>query len=123
METNNVRINCCTVSPFLSLLNDLFAILIAIRKFKFVVTVDIVWRSSPTEKLQVFKLNTVTYGTTRAPYLAIRCLNKLAEENEEDCPEESKLIKENFYVDDLLVGADNIELLETYCKNFHVGSF
>lgn len=119
-----------------TLQNDLFAILISFRKFKFVVTADvekmyrqiiihsddrkfqkIVWRSAPTEKLQIFKLNTVTYGTTCAPYLAIRCLNKLAEENEKDYPVEAKLIKENFYVDDLLVGADNIEVLESHCKN------
>ncbi|GFQ71488.1 retrovirus-related Pol polyprotein from transposon 17.6 [Trichonephila clavata] len=38
----------------------------------------IFWRNSRENKIQTFLLNTVTYGTTSAPYLAIRVLKQLA---------------------------------------------
>jgi len=37
------------------------------------------WRYSSEEPIQVYKLTTVTYGTLSAPYLATRCLKKLAD--------------------------------------------
>lgn len=42
------------------------------------------WRNSPKEKLQEYKLLTITYRTTNAPYLAIRTLNQLAEDEAEN---------------------------------------
>ncbi|KAH8292663.1 hypothetical protein KR054_008822, partial [Drosophila jambulina] len=39
----------------------------------------IVWRRDPSESLRLYKLNTVTYGTGAAPFLAIRCLKRLSE--------------------------------------------
>ncbi|GFU95612.1 retrovirus-related Pol polyprotein from transposon 17.6 [Trichonephila clavipes] len=35
-------------------------------------------RDSPEKEIQAFRLNTVTYGTTSAPYLATRTLKQLA---------------------------------------------
>ncbi|XP_071036455.1 uncharacterized protein [Parasteatoda tepidariorum] len=56
----------------------------------------------------VYRLLTVTYGTAWAPFLAVRTLKQLAN-NEEVCfPEASKVLKDEFYVDDLLSGADSI---------------
>jgi hypothetical protein len=46
----------------------------------------ILWRNHPDDPLQVFRLKTVTYGTTCAPYQAIRCLMQLALENEKTYP-------------------------------------
>ena len=69
----------------------------------------IVWRREPSEELKHYRLNTVTYGTTSASFLAIRCLNKAAEEQEEIYPKAGYEIKKNFYVDDLLTGASTIE--------------
>ncbi|KAF2891215.1 hypothetical protein ILUMI_14958, partial [Ignelater luminosus] len=40
-------------------------------------------RDKPNKQLQTYQLNTVTYGTTSAPYLAIRCLHYLAEQNQQ----------------------------------------
>lgn len=39
----------------------------------------ILWRDNPKEELKVYKLNTVTYGTACAPYLALKTLKKAAE--------------------------------------------
>lgn len=38
----------------------------------------VLWRENPGSPLQVVTLNKVTYGTTSAPYLAMRCLKEIA---------------------------------------------
>lgn len=119
-----------------ALQTDLFAILISFRQFNFVATADIekmyrqilidpsqrnlqkiVWRESPKDKLQSYTLNTVTYGTASAPYLAIRSIHEVANLAKNNFPEEAHLMKNNIYVDDLLIGANSIQKLETHCKN------
>ncbi|UYV83015.1 hypothetical protein LAZ67_22001775 [Cordylochernes scorpioides] len=69
----------------------------------------IFWRNSPLESLLEYRLLTVTYGMSCAPYLAIRTLMQLATDKELLFPEASKIIKTDFYVDDLLSGATTIE--------------
>lgn len=110
--------------------NDLFSILIRFRKHAFVITADIekmyrqilvkpeqrrlqriLWRSDVSQSVQCYELNTVTYGTASAPFLAIRCLYQLGIDNENLFPRESCIIKNDFYVDDLLTGANSIKEL------------
>lgn len=116
--------------------NDLFSILINFRKHTYIATADlkqmyrqilvnknqrhlqqILWRSDPREELSIYQLNTVTYGTKSAPYLAIKCLHELADQNSVKFSNEAACIKNDFYVDDLLTGADNINILRTRCIN------
>ncbi|XP_043483451.1 uncharacterized protein LOC122511943 [Leptopilina heterotoma] len=52
---------------------------------------------------------TVTYGTTSAPYLAIRCLRQLAKEAEADLPIAAQALKKDCYMDDVLTGARTIQ--------------
>ncbi|XP_075157882.1 uncharacterized protein LOC142231148 [Haematobia irritans] len=70
---------------------------------------QILWRYDPLDDISIYKLNTVTYGTTSAPYLAIRVLKKLAEDFESEFPEASRILVEDSYVDDILSGADSFE--------------
>ncbi|XP_026466074.1 uncharacterized protein LOC113369720 [Ctenocephalides felis] len=71
----------------------------------------IVWRKSPQEDIQHYKLTTVTYGTSSAPYLAIRCLNQLAED--ENLPIAAETVKKDCYVDDVISGANTkLEVLD-----------
>jgi hypothetical protein len=70
---------------------------------------SIVWRENPSQSLQTFELNTVTYGTASAPFLAIRSLHQITHNNMQAYPEASLIIISDFYVDDLLTGADSIE--------------
>ncbi|GFS87042.1 integrase catalytic domain-containing protein [Trichonephila clavipes] len=70
---------------------------------------QIFWRKSPEEPLVIFKLNTVTYGTSCAPFLAIRTLKQLCEDEKHRFPLAAKLAKDHFYVDDLLAGADSVD--------------
>jgi Pao retrotransposon peptidase./Reverse transcriptase (RNA-dependent DNA polymerase). len=54
-------------------------------------------------------LNTVTYGLAASPFLAIRCLHQAAKDNAKNYPFASRIIQQDFYVDDLLTGANSIE--------------
>ncbi|XP_046389327.1 uncharacterized protein LOC124158184 [Ischnura elegans] len=69
----------------------------------------IVWRSDPTKPIQDYKLTTVTYGTASAPYLAIRTLLQLAEDEEERYPMGSAILRTQTYVDDIFSGGNTIE--------------
>lgn len=106
-----------------TLQSELFSILLRFRMPRFVFTTDIekmyrqiliapedrqfqliIWRKDSTMPIAYYQLNTVTYGTRAAPYLATKCLAQLAEENNIRYPLASQFIKENFYVDDGLGG-------------------
>nr|CAI5845761.1 unnamed protein product [Callosobruchus analis] len=80
---------------------------------------QILWRESPSEEFSVYQLNTVTYGTRAAPYLAIRCIRQLAEDNSENFPLASKTILEDIYVDDVLTGSNDLNELKTRCNNMY----
>ncbi|GFW03537.1 DUF1758 domain-containing protein [Trichonephila clavipes] len=69
----------------------------------------IVWRESNDSPIREYKLCTVTYGTASAPYLATRCLFQTGLDLERDDPAVSSLIKESFYIDDLMAGAPSSE--------------
>lgn len=69
----------------------------------------IFWRFNSQDTIKTYKLQTVTYGTTSAPFLATRCLLELANENERHDPIASAAIKYDMYVDDLLTGTNSVE--------------
>lgn len=114
--------------------DDLFAIVIRLRLRSYVLSADIkmmyrqilvhendrkyqqiLWRRDENQLTHLYNLNTVTYGTASAPYLATRVLQQLAFDYEERFPRTSKLIKNSFYMDDLLVSLNSkTEALEVY---------
>lgn len=67
---------------------------------------QILWRNSDSN-IHVYKLQTVTYGTSSAPYLSIRVLHQLAQDERETFPEACKILKSDTYVDDIISGADS----------------
>ncbi|XP_056630902.1 uncharacterized protein LOC130441307 [Diorhabda sublineata] len=90
--------NTLMVGPTIQ--EDLFAIIIRFRQHNVAMVADIekmyrqveiveeqrdlqriMWRSNPNLPLEVYTLNTVTYGTAPASFIAIRCLHQLALEN------------------------------------------
>ncbi|XP_065356265.1 uncharacterized protein LOC135950662 [Calliphora vicina] len=105
---------------------DIFDIITKWRSWKYVISSDVekmfrqikidtpdqeyqyvLWRKNPSNPIEQYKLTTVTYGTSSAPFLAIRTLIEIANH----CKDEdiSSRIKEDFYMDDLLTGADTIQ--------------
>ncbi|XP_043263007.1 uncharacterized protein LOC122403517 [Colletes gigas] len=69
----------------------------------------ILWRECENETIRVFKLNTVTQGTASAPFLASRTLHQLADDEGHKFPLAAISLKNDFYVDDLLSGANTIQ--------------
>ncbi|GFQ75654.1 uncharacterized protein TNCT_164001 [Trichonephila clavata] len=68
----------------------------------------IVWHNSPFEPIQDFRLTRIAYGTASAPYLAIKCLQQLALNESNNFPLASKAALKDFYVDDLMSGANSL---------------
>ncbi|GFU88232.1 transposable element Tc1 transposase [Trichonephila clavipes] len=63
----------------------------------------IVWRSTPSDPVKSFELQTIT---SSAPFLALRTLQQLYQDEEQNFPLAAKIALENIYIDDLLKGAD-----------------
>ncbi|GFQ79177.1 uncharacterized protein TNCT_189691 [Trichonephila clavata] len=109
---------------------DLTTLLLRFRMHKIAITADIekiyrqitlhdsdfqriVWRNSPFEPIQDFRLTRIANGTASAPYLAIKCLQQLALNESNNFPLASKAALKDFYVDDLMSGANSLsEALE-----------
>lgn len=115
---------------------DLISILMRFREHKFVISADIakmyrqilvmpherclqriLWRESSDIPLKEFDLNTVTYGQASASFLAVRCIQQLADDCEAEFPDIAKLIRTSFYIDDFLCSVDSIERGIQICKN------
>ena len=69
----------------------------------------ILWRSEPSAPLLVYKLTTVTYGVTSSPFVAIRTLHQLAEDEGVNFPRAAEVLKSQAFVDDIITGADSID--------------
>ncbi|GBP01323.1 hypothetical protein EVAR_66461_1 [Eumeta japonica] len=69
----------------------------------------ILWRDSSDEDIKIYKLDTVTYGTKPAAFLAIRTMHQLALDEENNFPIGAHVVKNNFYVDDLITGAKSAD--------------
>ena len=68
-----------------------------------------VWRPSPKEQIQDFRMTRVTFGVSASPYLAIKTLQRTARDHGAEHPTAAAHIRSSFYVDDLLAGAQTEE--------------
>lgn len=129
---SHLSLNDCLL-PGPKLQSDLVRLLVQFRMHKFIIATDIkqmfrqiqispvdqpfqliVWRDNPDQPFQIFKINTVTYGLTSSPFLAIRTLHQLIADEGQYHPSASNIILNNTFVDDLLFGSDDTsELLQT----------
>ncbi|XP_018393048.1 PREDICTED: uncharacterized protein LOC108772091 [Cyphomyrmex costatus] len=106
--------------------NPLFAHLLRFRTYKYVLSADIekmyrqvllhesdrmyqriLWRQD--NEVKTFQLNTLTFGVSSSPYLAIRVIQQLADDERVNYPEAARVLTKHLYVDDLLTGANTIE--------------
>lgn len=108
-----------------TILEDLWEVLIRWRMGKIALTADIekmyrqfwvhkdetkflqiLWRDNSTDPLELLELQTVTFGTAAAPYMAIKGLHLIAETITKEHPNIAKSIKKCFYVDDYVESFD-----------------
>ncbi|XP_018308840.1 uncharacterized protein [Mycetomoellerius zeteki] len=106
---------------------DLFTILLRFRTFRYALSADVVkmyrqiqvhpsqtryqrilWRDESASNIAAYELLTLTYGTSPASFLATRCLTWLAEHSAAEWPHGAMCIGRDFYVDDMLTGADTM---------------
>lgn len=119
--------------PGPALQNDILSILLRFRQYKYVACADvekmfrqvllqsdqrslqlILWRDNPSDPLDTYQLNTVTYGTASAPYLSMRCIRQLALECDDDVI--ARVITQDVFVDDLITGDDDLDNLILICQ-------
>ncbi|XP_043479886.1 uncharacterized protein LOC122509722 [Leptopilina heterotoma] len=126
-DSNDMSLNkALMVGPTIQ--DDLFTIYTRFRSFPFALTADIekmyrqiqvdiedanyqkiLWRSNPTEPIKIYKLKTVTYGTASAPFLGTRVLKQLAIDEGDAFPLAAKVLKRDFFVDDMHTGASTYQ--------------
>ncbi|XP_064536818.1 uncharacterized protein LOC135427305 [Drosophila montana] len=106
----------------------LFSILMRIRTFAIALTGDIckmyrcvrvepadsyfqciLWRESQHQKIQTYKLDTVTYGTKPASFLSVRAMHQLAMDEQKTFLIGSDIVKRDFYVDDIISGGSCVQ--------------
>ncbi|CAI6367665.1 unnamed protein product [Macrosiphum euphorbiae] len=111
-----------------SIQDDLISIITRFRTHKYAMSADIekmyrqiwiakkdrdfqrvLWRANPEDEVKEYRLNTVTYGTSPASYLATACLKKLADDMRPLFPDASSAVTTDFYMDDYLGGAQTID--------------
>lgn len=104
--------------------DKLFSHLLRFRTYIYVITADIekmyrqvrlhkddrqyqriLWRKN--EKIETFQLNTLTFGVSSAPFLAIRVIQQLANDERQTYPRAAEILSKHMYVDDLS-GANTI---------------
>ncbi|XP_026731637.1 uncharacterized protein LOC113496572 [Trichoplusia ni] len=69
----------------------------------------ILWRENPDDEIQVLRHLRVTFGTSSAPYLAVRSLQQLAQDEGAEFPLAKNRVLSDFYMDDLLTGCQTIQ--------------
>lgn len=106
---------------------DLPSVITRWRKWKYAYTADIskmyrqivvnsqdtdyqriLWRPNSHSPIQSYRLLTVTYGTASAPYLALRVLQQLADDEESAFPLATQILRRHIYVDDCVFGSHDI---------------
>ncbi|XP_041450115.1 uncharacterized protein LOC121404526 [Drosophila obscura] len=73
----------------------------------------ILWRDSIQSEVLVYTLDTVTYGTRAASFLAVRAMHQLAIDEGNPYPLGSAALQQEFYVDDLISCGNSVaEVME-----------
>ncbi|XP_058798278.1 uncharacterized protein LOC131668263 [Phymastichus coffea] len=69
----------------------------------------IVWSPTAGLPLQHYALRTVTYGTACAPYLVLRTMKQLSDDEGEKFPLAREVLQQDLYMDDFLSGGHDLD--------------
>jgi len=73
-------------------------------------TLQILYKKDFTKPVEEFRLRTVTYGTSCAPFTATRTLKQLALDEGSNYPLALVSLQRDFYFDDLMTGCEDIDV-------------
>ncbi|XP_045487136.1 uncharacterized protein LOC123689754 [Pieris rapae] len=143
---NNISINdILHVGP--NLQPDLFAVILRFRTFPIAFCADVkqmylqlktlpehnkyqrvYYRFDPSDPLQLFEFKRVCFGFSSSPYLALRTLKQLADDERAKYPLAADVIdRGNYYMDDICCSCDSIpeafEVSSQLIKMFSAGGF
>lgn len=144
-SSNGISLNDVMVAGP-SLQRNLVDILIHVRKYPIAFAADvekmykrifvdrrdcdyqrIVWRRKPTDQIKDYRILIVTDGFNSAPYLAIRTVQQLAEDEQNQFPLASDIAKRDVYMDDVFSGGytvnDALEKQQQLIGLFNAGGF
>lgn len=126
-DSNNLSLND-TLLTGPKLQNDIVTLLLNFRMHAYVFTADIkqmyrqilitpehrdyqriLWRFSPQEPIQDFRLKTITYGLSSSPFGALRTLQQLAKDENANYPIASKILISDSFMDDIVSGSQSLE--------------
>lgn len=118
---NSIQFNGGTIQ------DDLLSIMLRFRKHQFAFVADIkkmyrmilidpnqrdllriLFKAELNDPVKVYKLCTVTYGTTSAPFLATRSVQQLAKDEGKDFPLASSVLLQDVYMDDVVTGCNSL---------------
>lgn len=78
----------------------------------------ILWSNSDRDII-TYELTTVTYGLACSPFLALRTLQQLVEDDGEKFPLAVPALKRGRYMDDIFGGADSIDKAQEIAKQLN----
>lgn len=62
----------------------------------------LLWRDNPEKEINTYELTTVAFGVKASPYLALRTIKQLIQEDGDNYPLAAKVIARDLYMDDLV---------------------
>ncbi|GFS50519.1 integrase catalytic domain-containing protein [Trichonephila clavipes] len=72
----------------------------------------IIWKHGLDAEILTYRLKTVTYGLSNAPFLAIRTLQQLEKDEKSKFPLASETLLYDTYMDDIVSGAPDLETVQ-----------
>ena len=76
-----------------------------------------VWRENQSDNLSTYEYTRHIFGAKDSPTCANFALQRTVTDNEEEFPVASRIVKRNFYMDDFLYFAENIQEAESLKQN------
>lgn len=77
------------------------------------------WRSSKSTEIQEYWLTGVTFGMASAPHCAVRTMIQAARDQQEQFPYGAAAVERDFYMDDCLTGAQDVESARRLCSEMN----
>jgi len=68
-----------------------------------------IWRDDPNEKIKTYELLILIYVTAPASFLVTKMIQQLVDLEENQFPKSASIARRDFYMDDLITGANSLE--------------